>query len=103
MYEEPTQIAPGKLGAPVGLAKDVSPLQATLNRQGEQIEKLGGLVSQLSERLSPVRNSMPTSDQSAQNTTEPAASMIVGQVMRQTDMIQILQARVQELLNDLEV
>lgn len=90
-----------RLGNLVG-GKDVSPLQATLNRHGDQIDKLGALIGQLSERLLSVRNMVPTENARADQ-TEPAASPIVGQVMRQTEMVLNLQSRVQELLNDLEV
>lgn len=84
------------------LVKSTSPLQSALNEQGEQLEKLATLVSQLEEKLMPVRLSRPSDEsQSAQN--EPVRSLVTQQVCIQVNIVRSLQHRLSCLLEELEV
>lgn len=79
------------------------PLQSELNEQGEQIEKLAGLLDNLVGRLHPVRNSMPRDDGSTTQQSSPSYSQITDQIVVQTSRIKSLQVTVSTLLEELEI
>lgn len=81
-----------------------SVLQSTLNEQGEQLEKLSGLLGQLEDRLQSVLNTVPQeAGREVPSESRPPVSMVINQVQLQTDTVKMLQRRINSLLEELEV
>lgn len=100
---EPAYFPDNAIGNSIaGSPLKLSPLACALNLQGEQIDKLGGLIGELEQRLSVVRNSSPDADGEGRNERTPS-SPLVNQVYNQIGMVQNLQTRLQSLLSELEV
>lgn len=101
MYEDTSE--PRKMGALVGGNMPLNPLQRALDEQNEQIDKLRGLLENLSGRLQPIRNSVPREAGVEEQPTQIAGSAICSQLLSQTGQIRYLQMAVSLLLEELEV
>lgn len=77
---QPDELYPA-LNGPI--VKEQQPLQRALNEHGEQLDKLGALLSNLEDRLHSIRNSSPTAEDSV-GVSERAGSAVFNQVSAQT-------------------
>lgn len=80
-----------------------APLQGALNVQGEELEKLVGLVRALEERLAPVTSNTPGADGQKDESVPGNVSALTLQVYVQVNITRLLQARLHNLLDQLEV
>lgn len=95
----PYNLASGGARAVVGESR---PLQSALNEHGDQLSKLGDLVSTLEDRLHSIRNSSPATENSV-GEDKRSGSQVYNQIADQTINVKNLQYRVSSLLEELEI
>jgi uncharacterized coiled-coil protein SlyX len=82
----------------------MSPLQSALNEQGEQLDKLTACLTELTNRLEPIRRVEPQDTQNDPgDMAMPHSSSLTSQVIVQTSTVKMLQRAVNDLISQLEV
>jgi hypothetical protein len=103
MYEETQAPMNAAAGLVSGVKQNTPPFGRALNEQGEQLDKLSGLVAELEQRLAAVRNSSPQVENTVGQPDYVPSSLLVDQVHHQVGVVKNLQTRVASLLSELEI
>lgn len=80
-----------------------SPLDSSLNQLGETVARAHELVDRLESRLRPITTPIPQNDVKARDMDLPNASETVSRVIATTIQVDIINERIRQLLDTVEV